>query len=127
MKNPETIAVSGPVSAICLITHFGCGGRIRTCDLRVMSPTSYQLLYSASFATQCRFAHCLLHFLVLVAGLEPARMISPTDFKSVASASSATRAGRSCCALDYHSISSQSCQMPLFCDKSACVPIGLTS
>ena len=23
----------------------GCGGRIRTCDLRVMSPTSYQLLH----------------------------------------------------------------------------------
>ena len=26
---------------------FGSGGRIRTCDLRVMSPTSYQLLYPA--------------------------------------------------------------------------------
>ena len=26
---------------------FGCGGRIWTYDLRVMSPTSYQLLYSA--------------------------------------------------------------------------------
>ena len=26
---------------------FGCGGRTRTCDLRVMSPTSYQLLYAA--------------------------------------------------------------------------------
>ena len=26
---------------------FGCGDRIRTCDLRVMSPTSYQLLYPA--------------------------------------------------------------------------------
>ena len=25
----------------------GCGGRTRTYDLRVMSPTSYQLLYSA--------------------------------------------------------------------------------
>ena len=25
----------------------GCGGRTWTCDLRVMSPTSYQLLYSA--------------------------------------------------------------------------------
>ena len=25
----------------------GCGGRIRTNDLRVMSPTSYQLLYPA--------------------------------------------------------------------------------
>ena len=27
----------------------GCGGRIRTCDLRVMSPMSCQLLYSAIF------------------------------------------------------------------------------
>ena len=27
----------------------GCGGRIRTNDLRVMSPTSYQLLYPAIF------------------------------------------------------------------------------
>ena len=28
---------------------YGCGGRTRTYDLRVMSPTSYQLLYSAIF------------------------------------------------------------------------------
>ena len=28
---------------------FGCGGRTRTYDLRVMSPTSFQLLYSAMF------------------------------------------------------------------------------
>ena len=28
---------------------FGCGGRTRTYDLRVMSPTSFQLLYSAIF------------------------------------------------------------------------------
>ncbi len=27
-----------------------CGGRTRTYDLRVMSPTSYQLLYSAMYA-----------------------------------------------------------------------------
>ena len=27
------------------------GGRIRTSDLRVMSPTSYQLLYPAVFGT----------------------------------------------------------------------------
>ena len=45
-----------------------------------MSPTSYQLLYSA------------MSNLVLVAGVEPARIISSTDFKSVASAYSATRA-----------------------------------
>ena len=30
-------------------TFYGCGGRTRTYDLRVMSPTSYQLLYSAIF------------------------------------------------------------------------------
>ena len=29
---------------------FGCGGRTRTYDLRVMSPTSFQLLYSAILA-----------------------------------------------------------------------------
>ena len=29
---------------------FGCGGRTRTYDLRVMSPTSFQLLYSAMFS-----------------------------------------------------------------------------
>ena len=28
-------------------TFYGCGGRTRTYDLRVMSPTSFQLLYSA--------------------------------------------------------------------------------
>ena len=27
----------------------GCGGRTRTCDLRVMSPTSFQLLYPAIY------------------------------------------------------------------------------
>ena len=30
-----------------LLLLFGCGGRTRTCDLRVMSPTSFQLLYPA--------------------------------------------------------------------------------
>ena len=36
-------------------TFCGCGGRTRTYDLRVMSPTSFQLLYSAIFgcAPQC--------------------------------------------------------------------------
>ena len=27
---------------LILFNLFGCGGKIRTCDLRVMSPTSYQ-------------------------------------------------------------------------------------
>ena len=35
--------------------HRGSGGRIRTCDLRVMSPMSYQLLYPAVFVCQRRF------------------------------------------------------------------------
>ena len=34
-----------------LSVHFCSGGRIRTSDLRVMSPTSYQLLYPAVFGT----------------------------------------------------------------------------
>ncbi len=38
-------------------TFYGCGGRTRTYDLRVMSPTSFQLLYSAIFgcAPQCLY------------------------------------------------------------------------
>ena len=28
--------------ALCCIMRIGSGGRIRTCDLRVMSPTSYR-------------------------------------------------------------------------------------
>ena len=36
----------------CFITSLfslSCGGRIRTCDLQVMSLASYQLLHSAMF------------------------------------------------------------------------------
>ncbi len=32
-----------------VVHKHGCGGRTRTYDLRVMSPTSFQLLYSAIF------------------------------------------------------------------------------
>ena len=32
------------------VRNVGCGGRTRTFDLRVMSPTSFQLLYSAILA-----------------------------------------------------------------------------
>gem|GEM_PF-6618610 len=32
-----------------MIIQYGCGGQTRTDDLRVMSPTSYQLLYPATF------------------------------------------------------------------------------
>ena len=41
--------------------HFGCGGRTRTYDLRVMSPASYQLLHPAILS------------LVPKTGLEPVR------------------------------------------------------
>ena len=60
-KNPETVAASGFSGAISfLVAQCGCGDRTRTCDLRVMSPTSYQLLYSA-----------ISTFVVPVTGLEP--------------------------------------------------------
>ena len=38
-KTPDFLSKSGG--------FYGCGGRTRTYDLRVMSPTSFQLLYSA--------------------------------------------------------------------------------
>ena len=34
-------------------TDISCGGRIRTCDLQVMSLASYQLLHSAMFNLCC--------------------------------------------------------------------------
>ena len=47
-KNPETVVVSGFSEPISFsVRNVGCGGRTRTYDLRVMSPTSFQLLYSA--------------------------------------------------------------------------------
>ena len=46
-KSAETLINKG-FSAL----NFGCGGRTRTCDLRVMSPTSYQLLHPAIFIFQ---------------------------------------------------------------------------
>ena len=42
-------------------TFYGCGGRTRTYDLRVMSPTSYQLLYSAIFYWHFLSACILYH------------------------------------------------------------------
>ncbi len=69
----------------------GCGDRIRTCDLRVMSPTSYQLLHPASissffsplpvFRTWCRRP-----------GSNRYENYFSRDFKSRASANSATPA-----------------------------------
>ena len=40
---------------------FGCGGRTRTYDLRVMSPTSFQLLYSAIWVPQ-KLDYCSTRF-----------------------------------------------------------------
>ena len=34
---------------MCALRRCSCGGRIRTCDLQVMSLASYQLLHSAMF------------------------------------------------------------------------------
>ena len=48
---------------------YGCGDRIRTYDLRVMSPTSYQLLYSA------------IYKMAEEAGFEPARAFTPVGFQ----------------------------------------------
>ena len=39
-----------PVFVVNTGYFYGCGGRTRTYDLRVMSPTSFQLLYSAIWA-----------------------------------------------------------------------------
>ena len=51
------------VSVSILVTQDGCGGRTRTYGLRVMSPTSYQLLHSAIYEIK--------GILVPVTGLEP--------------------------------------------------------
>ena len=60
-KKPGNRMVPGFFGAISfLVAQCGCGDRTRTCDLRVMSPTSYQLLYSAIYT-----------FVVPVTGLEP--------------------------------------------------------
>ena len=49
-KNPEAVEVTGFFAvASILATTVGCGGRTWTNDLRVMSPTSYQLLYPAIY------------------------------------------------------------------------------
>ncbi len=39
----------------------GCGGRTRTYDLRVMSPTSFQLLYSAIWGELLEFWDSITH------------------------------------------------------------------
>ena len=50
---PRTLRVwtecSSQLSYAALLKLFGCGNRTWTCGLRVMSPTSYQLLHPAIF------------------------------------------------------------------------------
>ena len=46
--NPRSSAWQADVLTTALRNH-GCGGRTRTYDLRVMSPTSYQLLHPAIY------------------------------------------------------------------------------
>ena len=63
IKTPKPLISQGfQVSVSILVTQDGCGGRTRTYGLRVMSPTSYQLLHSAILN---------LRILVPVTGLEP--------------------------------------------------------
>ena len=41
-----------------MLNFISCGGRIRTCDLQVMSLASYQLLHSAMFfLSGCKGTH----------------------------------------------------------------------
>ena len=49
--NPRSSAWQADVLTTALRNH-GCGGRTRTYDLRVMSPTSYQLLHPAIYNKQ---------------------------------------------------------------------------
>ena len=47
---PTNGSIKPFVGEISFLSHIvGCGGRTRTYDLRVMSPTSYHLLHSAIF------------------------------------------------------------------------------
>ena len=65
-KKPGNRMVSGFFGAISfLVAQCGCGGRTRTYGLRVMSPTSCQLLHAAIFT--------YFPSMVPVTGLEPVR------------------------------------------------------
>ena len=48
-RKNRTICIVKPPKPDGFGGNSGCGGRTRTYDLRVMSPTSFQLLYSAIF------------------------------------------------------------------------------
>ncbi len=68
-----------PKSRTSLDTAYFSRGRTRTCDLRVMSPTSCQLLYPASVSTIYRILSCLSRIGVKIA--ENRRWISEgSDF-----------------------------------------------
>ena len=55
-----------------LLDHllFSSGGRTRTYDLRVMSPTSYQLLYSAISLSECKGMLKILYIQIFLSGRE---------------------------------------------------------
>ena len=67
----------------------GCGGRTWTSDLRVMSPTSYQLLHPA-----ISYQIIILQYWCRRPGSNRYGYHYPQDFKSWASANSATPAGK---------------------------------
>ena len=68
----------------------GCEGRIRTNDLRVMSPTSYQLLYPAPLCFPALYRSA--HLWCRRPESNRYELESSRDFKSRASANSATPA-----------------------------------
>lgn len=47
-------------------SFFSSGGRTRTCDLRVMSPTSYRLLYPAMWTAKVRSFSKTANFFTII-------------------------------------------------------------
>ena len=71
----------------CLFRQvFGCGGRIRTCGLRVMSPTSYQaallrdMCFSSAFIVYTFAAHLSIVFLNFICSLLSILPFCPTMY-----------------------------------------------
>ena len=65
---PTTSCVTGRHSNQSELMHqINCGaGRIRTCDLQVMSLTSYLLLYRALFFSNQNFKECLYIIIICI-------------------------------------------------------------
>ncbi len=71
----------------CLFRQvFGCGGRIRTCGLRVMSPTSYQaallrdMCFSSAFIVYTFAVHLSIVFLNFICSLLSILPFCPTMY-----------------------------------------------